>query len=178
MILHDYGWQLCGLCHNSYFLYYRLFERVLSIPELFDSYRWLCSWEHFECASRSFLVHFSVHLYFPSLANGSLWFWFKLFRFYGKQVFFSLSLMLFYEWNGDLFNSCFVRDFALLGVVHVGVVEATCFLLRLPHWISPHSQLVDELVIFSGAPETLPNHSLPTGSISPQVFYIYCLNWL
>ena len=54
------------------------------------------------------------------------------------------------------------------------------FLFGLQHWISPHSQLVAELelgkiqpsVVFSGAPETLTNHSLPTGSISPWVFYI------
>ena len=43
------------------------------------------------------------------------------------------------------------------------------FLFELEHWISPHSQLVAELVlgkihpnvVFSGAPETLANHWLP-----------------
>ena len=58
------------------------------------------------------------------------------------------------------------------------------FLFGLQHWISPHSQLVAELVlvkirtrvVFSGAPETLANHSLSTGSISTQVFYICCLH--
>ena len=40
--------------------------------------------------------------------------------------FFSLSLMLFGRWIGDLRNGCFVEDFALLGVVHVEVVDPTC----------------------------------------------------
>ena len=43
------------------------------------------------------------------------------------------------------------------------------FLFELQHWISPHSQLVADLVlgkihrnvVFSGAPETLTNHCLP-----------------
>ena len=35
--------------------------------------------------------------------------------------FFSLSLMLFGGQIGDLWNGCFDGDFALLGVVHVGV---------------------------------------------------------
>ena len=43
------------------------------------------------------------------------------------------------------------------------------FLFELQHWISPHLQLVAELVlgkihpnvVFSGAPETLVNHWLP-----------------
>ena len=60
------------------------------------------------------------------------------------------------------------------------------FLFGLQHWISPHSQPVAELVlgkirlrvVSSGAPKTLANHSFPTGSISPQVFYICCLDWL
>ena len=59
------------------------------------------------------------------------------------------------------------------------------FLFGLQLWISPHSQPIAELVlgkiwprvVFLGAPNTLANHSLPTGSISPQVFYI-CINWL
>ena len=82
--------------------------------------------------------------------------------------------------------TCFVGDFALLGVVHVGVVDPMCVLFGLQHLISPHSQPVAELVlgkirpsvVFSGAPETLANHSLPTGSISPRMFYICCLDWL
>ena len=53
------------------------------------------------------------------------------------------------------------------------------FLFRLQHWISPLSQLVAELVlgkiwpsvVFTGVPETLANHWLPTGSIPPRVFY-------
>ena len=56
-------------------------------------------------------------------------------------------------------------------IVHV-------FLFGLQHWISPHSQPVAELVlgkilpsvVLSGAPETLANRSLPTGSITPRVF--------
>ena len=36
--------------------------------------------------------------------------------------FFSLSLMLF----GDLCNDCFDGDFALIGVVDVGVIDPTC----------------------------------------------------
>ena len=31
--------------------------------------------------------------------------------------------MLFGGWSGDLRNNCFARDFALLGVVGVGVVD-------------------------------------------------------
>ena len=33
-----------------------------------------------------------------------------------------------------------------------------------------------QVKVFSGAPETLANHSLPTGPISPRVFYSGCLN--
>ena len=81
---------------------------------------------------------------------------------------FSLSLMLFGGRIGDLCNGCFDGDFALLGVVRVGVIDRV-FLFELEHWISPHSQLVAELVlgkihrnvIFSGASETLANHWLP-----------------
>ena len=40
--------------------------------------------------------------------------------------FFSLSLMLFGGWIGDLCNSCFVGDFALLKLVCVGVVDPMC----------------------------------------------------
>ena len=40
--------------------------------------------------------------------------------------FFSLSLMLFGGWIGDLCNGCFDGDFALLGVVRVGVIDPTC----------------------------------------------------
>ena len=82
--------------------------------------------------------------------------------------FFSLSLMLFGGRIGDLCNGCFDGDFALLGVVRVGVIDRV-FLFELQQWISPHSQLVAELVlgkfhpsvVFSGAPETLANHWLP-----------------
>ena len=60
------------------------------------------------------------------------------------------------------------------------------FLFGLQHGISSHSQFVAELVlgkiqpnvVFSGAPETLTNRWLPTGSISPRVFYICCLDWV
>ena len=59
------------------------------------------------------------------------------------------------------------------------------FLLELQHWISPHSQLVAELVLGkihpnvvpSGAPETLANHWLPAWAISPQVLHIYRRHW-
>ena len=40
--------------------------------------------------------------------------------------FFSLSLMLFGGRIGDLCNGCFNGDFALLGVVRVGVIDPTC----------------------------------------------------
>ena len=40
--------------------------------------------------------------------------------------FLSLSLMLFGERIGDLCNGCFDGDFALLGVVCVGVIDPTC----------------------------------------------------
>ena len=40
--------------------------------------------------------------------------------------FFSLSLMLFGGRIDDLFNGCFGEDFALLGVVRVGVIDPTC----------------------------------------------------
>ena len=41
---------------------------------MFDSYRWFCSWGHFECASWFFNFHFGIYLYFPSLINESLHF--------------------------------------------------------------------------------------------------------
>ena len=40
--------------------------------------------------------------------------------------FFSLSLMFFGGQIGDLYYGCFVGDFALLGVVRVGMVDSTC----------------------------------------------------
>ena len=40
--------------------------------------------------------------------------------------FFSLSLMLFGGRIGDLCNGCFDGDFALLGVVRVGVIDPMC----------------------------------------------------
>ena len=43
--------------------------------------------------------------------------------------FFSLSLMLFGGRIGDLCNGCFDGDFALLGVVRVGVIDPTCVLI-------------------------------------------------
>ena len=60
---------------------------------------------------------FGVHLYFHCLA--------KLFRFYGRQVFLVYLKMLFGGRIRDLCNSCFAGDFALLGMVHVGVVDPT-----------------------------------------------------
>ena len=97
--------------------------------------------------------------------------------------FFSLSLMLFGGWIGDLCNGCFAGDFELLGVVHVGVVDSTMFLFGLQYRSYPHYQLVAELVlgkippsvVFSVSPETLANHWLPN---SPRVFYICCLDLL
>ena len=44
--------------------------------------------------------------------------------------FFSPPLMLFGGWIGDLCNSCFAGDFALLEVVRVGVVDPTCVFVR------------------------------------------------
>ena len=40
--------------------------------------------------------------------------------------FFSLSLMIFGGRIGDLCDGCFDGDFALLGVVRVGVINPTC----------------------------------------------------
>ena len=76
-----------------------------------------------------------------------------------RDKFFSLTL--FGGQIGDLCNGCFIGgDFVLLGVVvHVGVVDPTCFLLGLPHWISPHSQLVDEQVL---------------GKIRPSIVFFRC----
>ena len=45
--------------------------------------------------------------------------------FMGDKIF-SLSLILFAGRMSDSCNSCFVGDFALLGVVLVGLVEPTC----------------------------------------------------
>ena len=86
---------------------------------------------------------------------------------------------------GDLCNGCLDGDFTLLGVVRDGVIDLMCVFFGLQHWISPHSQLVTGLVLvkiqlsvdFSGSPETLANHWLPIGSISPRVFNICCCHW-
>ena len=43
-----------------------------------------------------------------------------------EDTFFSLSSMLFGGRIGDLCNCCFDGDFALLGVVRVGVIDPTC----------------------------------------------------
>ena len=104
-----------------------------------------------------------------------------------REVFFSQSLMIFGGWIGDLRNSCFVGDFALLGLLRVGVVDPTRFFFFCLdyHIRSLHFQPIAELVlgkirpsvIFSGASETWANHSLLIGSISLRVFYICCLNW-
>ena len=87
---------------------------------------------------------------------------------------------------GTYLTAVLLGDFILLGVVHVEVVDPKCVWFGLQHCISPHSQPIAELVlgkirtiiVFSGAPEILANHSLQTGSISPRVFYISCLDWL
>ena len=99
-----------------------------------------------------------------------------------RDKFFRLSLILFGGRIGDLCNGCFDGDFTLLGVVRDGVIDPTCVLCGRQHWISLYSQIVAGLVLgkmqlsvfFSGAPETLANHWLPTGLISPRVFYICC----
>ena len=88
---------------------------------------------------------------------------FQLFRSYERQVFFCLSLMLSGGRIGDLCNGCCDGEFALFGVVRVGVIDPTCFVLT-----KTRSQRVTELVlgkirpsvVFSGAPETLANHWL------------------
>ena len=76
-----------------------------------------------ECTSWSFLIHFGVHLCFRSLTNGQLGFFYQLFR---ETGFFSLSLMLFGGRIDDLCNGCFDGNFALLGVVRVGVIDPMC----------------------------------------------------
>ena len=117
------NYAVCVTIHTFYIISSLLgFCWSLSIA-LFYSYWRLCSWGHFECASWSFLVHFRVHISFPCLAIGSLWFLFKLFRSYERQVF-SLSFMIFDGRVGDLYKSCFAGDFALLEVV---IYEALCF---------------------------------------------------
>ena len=131
----------------------------------------------------SLIVHFGVHLYFPSLANGSL-------RFFKVQVlwatkFFSLSLMPFGGRIGHSCNGCFVGDFALLKVVRVGVIEPPCVFVWTTILDLSHSQPIAELVLgpiqpsvdFSSASKTLVNHSLSNGLISPRVFCICYFHW-
>ena len=103
-----------------------------------------------------------------------------------RDKFFSLSLMLFGGRIGDLCNGCFVGDFALLGVVRVGMVDSTCVFVWTTTFdlspFQPFAELVPSKirpsVVFSGAPETLANHLHPTVLISSRVFYICCLDWL
>ena len=77
--LLDLGWQICGLYPYPYFLYYRIFGGILSVPKhctVIHSYRWLCSRCWVDClefgTSWSFIVHFGVHMYFSCLTNGLL----------------------------------------------------------------------------------------------------------
>ena len=84
---------------------------------------------------------------------------------------------------GDLCNSCFAGDLSLLEVVRVGVVDPACILIRTTTLISPHSQIVAELVLVKIRPRVVfavatKCHRLPTGSIYPQAFYTSCLHWL
>ena len=48
--------------------------------------------------------------------------------------YFSLFLMLFDGRIGDLCNGCFAGDFALLGVVRVGVIDPTCVFVWTTTW--------------------------------------------
>ena len=97
--------------------------------------------------------------------------------------FFNLSLMHFGGRIGDLCNRCFDGDFALLRVVRVGAIDSMCVFVwttTLDLSLFPTELVLGKIqpsVVFSGAPETLANHWLPTGSISPQVFYICCHHW-
>ena len=89
--------------------------------------------------------------------------------------------MLFGGWIGDLYNSCFVGDFALLEVVHLGMVDPICvFVWTTILDLSPFpTHCWSGLnVVFSGASETLANHLLPTRLISLWVFNICYLDWL
>ena len=100
--------------------------------------------------------------------------------------FFSLSSVLFGGRIGDLCNGYFVGYFALLGVIHVGVVDPMCvfvwtitldlFLFPTCCWDGAWSNSAK--CSFSGVPKTLANHSLSTGSIYPWVLYICHLDWL
>ena len=78
----------------------------LSIGLFIHSHWWLCSWwwrdciefswGQFECAFGSFAVHFAIHIYFSSLANGSLCFLFKLPRLLDCGCWFYFSFYLLY----------------------------------------------------------------------------------
>ena len=73
----------------------------------------------------------------------------------------------------DLCNGCFDGDFAILGVVRVRVIDPTCvFVWTTTLDFSPFPTFLSWFLVkfdqvFSGTPETLANHWLPTLSISP-----------
>ena len=91
---------------------------------------------------------------------------------------FCLSFMPFGGWIGDLCNGCFDGDFALL-VVRVGVIDVFCLDYNIGSLAIRNLVLgkIQPSVVFSGTPETLANHWLPTWWISPWVFYICCRHW-
>ena len=88
--------------------------------------------------------------------------------------------MFFRGWIGDLCNGYFDGYFVLQGVVRVRVVDPTIVFVwttTLDHSLpipNPWRGKIQQTVIFTGTLETLVNQSLPTGSISPRVFYICC----
>ena len=130
----------------------------------------------FECISWSFIVQFGVYVYFSSLANGCLWFWFKL------SPFCSLSLTVLGGRIGDL---CKSRFCTFCGVACVGVVDSMSFCLNylvgFLFILNLFSFVLAEIrtrVVFSGATETLANQSAPTGPIFPRELHICFLDWL
>ena len=130
------------------------------------------------------LVFFCI---FPAWPMGTCGFCLSCFGFLGDKCF-SLSLTVFGVWIGDLYKSYFVEeDFPLLrAVVHDWVIDFVCifpwttsldFSLFVTCWVWASWNLA-ECSFFSGAPETLPNHLVPTGSVSLPELKICCLDWL
>ena len=128
-------------------------------------------WGQFECTFWSF----TVNLYFPSLTNESLWFLFKLFQLFGRQVFLVCLWCFFDSWVSNLCKSCFCwKGFCTLkrSSLYWSGKSYVCFCLDyLIGFLFIHS-LSWCLVVFSGAPETLANHSVVWNAF---IFNVFCL---
>ena len=155
--------------------------RFLSIALFIHSCRWLCSWwlgfciefgwGQIECAA--YIVHFSVHMYFSMLFIRNLWFLFKKFWLFGRQVF-SLSLTVFSGRIGDLCKTAFVGDILLLGVVCIGSFSLDYFIRFL--FIGNFLSLSFCFLKFGrGVSEILANHLVLTGTAFAPEFYIWSL---